>query len=453
MPLVCLKREAHSGSPLTVFASFLHFDMCYIIWVMLGALSVSISQSLHLNPAQQGWMVAIPTLSGSLFRFPIGLLGDRFSTKRVGVGMLLFLFLPLLLGWLIPVNFPALLGIGLMLGVAGASFAVALSLASRWYPPSRQGVVMGIVTAGNSGTVIINVAAPQLASICGWHAVLGMTMIPLAVILVVFSLIAKESPMKPKSIPLSGFLQALAKTDLWWFCLLYSATAGSSVGLSTFLPQFFHNQYDLNALTAGYLTAVATLMGSLLRPLGGYIADTFGGVRTLTGVFVSVFALYAFISLLLPIGLTVTLFIIGMVLLGLGNSAVFQLVPQCFGTEMGVATGLVGAFGGIGGFLVPIVMGYVKLNLHSYALGWIVLAGFMLLALVVLRILATHRGWRTSWATVRETELAPMAVGLPQLRSPAQKGDVFRFDLVTARERPEAMEHPTSSSRHVEDLS
>ena len=143
-------------------------------------------------------MVAIPTLSGSLLRFPVGLLSDRFSTKWVGVGMFLFLFIPLLLGWLIPVNFSALLGVGLMLGVAGSIFAVALTLASRWYPPSQQGLVMGIAATGNIGTVIADLFAPRLASIYGWHAVFGFTMIPLAVILLAFVLMAKDSPMKPK---------------------------------------------------------------------------------------------------------------------------------------------------------------------------------------------------------------------------------------------------------------
>ena len=211
MPLIPSKGTERSGSILTVIASFLYFDTCFTIWVILGSLSVYISPSLHLNPAQQGLMVAIPTLSGSLLRFPIGLLSDRFSTKRVGIGMLLFLFIPLLLGWLLPVNFSALLGVGLMLGVAGASFAVALPLASRWYPPSQQGLVMGIAAAGNIGTVIANLFAPRLASIYGWHAVLGITMIPLAVILLAFVLMAKDSPMKPTSIPVSRYVAALGK--------------------------------------------------------------------------------------------------------------------------------------------------------------------------------------------------------------------------------------------------
>lgn len=405
------KETEHPGSIPTLVASFLHYDTCVTIWVMLSALSIYISPSLHLNTVQQGLMVAIPTLSGSLFRFPIGVLSDRFSTKWVGVGMLLFLFIPLLLGWLMPINFPALLGIGLMLGVAGASSAIALPLASRWYPPSQQGLVMGIAAAGNMGTVVANLFAPQLASIYGWHAVLGLTIIPLAITLLAFLLVAKDSPAKPKSIPASRYLATLGNADLWWFCLLYSVTSGGFVGLSTFLPQFFHNQYHLTAIDTGYLTAAAAFLGSILRPLGGYLADRFGGVHTLTVVFLVTFVFYGLISLLLPIGFTATLFIIGMTFLGIGSGATVQLVALRFLTEIGVATGLIGAFGSIGGFLLPIMMGYVNLSLHSYIPGWVVLADFVFITLIALRILMIiNSEWRTSWAAVKKVSTISSAI-------------------------------------------
>jgi NNP family nitrate/nitrite transporter-like MFS transporter len=397
------KDTKHPGSIPTVIASFLHFDTCFTIWVILSALSVYISPSLHLNAAQQGLMVAIPTLSGCLFRFPIGLLSDRLSTKWIGVSILLFLFIPLSLGWLMPVDFSALLGIGLMLGVAGGSFAVTLPLASRWYPPSKQGLVMGIAAAGNIVTVIANLFAPRLASIYGWHTVLGIAMIPLAVTLLAFLIMAKDSPTKPKSVSVSHYATALKKANIWWFCLLYSVTFGSFVGLSTFLPQFFHNQYQLDAIDAGYLTAAAAFMGSILRPLGGYLADKWGGVRILTVVLVAIFALYGLTSLLWPIGFTATLFIIGMAFLGIGSGAIFQLVALCFSTEIGVAAGLIGAFGGIGGFLLPILMGYINFSFHSYTTGWVVLADFVFIALIVLRILIiVDDDWRTSWAAKKE---------------------------------------------------
>ncbi|HLG76725.1 MAG TPA: MFS transporter [Ktedonobacteraceae bacterium] len=422
MPFTPAKGTTRPGSVATVIASFLHFDISFTIWVILGSLSVYITPTLHLMPAQQGLMVAIPTLSGSLMRIPMGLLSDRFSGKSVGTGMLLFLFLPLLVGWLLPVQLPGLIVVGLMLGVAGASFAVALPLASRWYPPSQQGLVMGISAAGNIGTVIANLFAPTLAKTFGWHAVLGFTMIPLALVLVAFLLLAKDSPDRPAAEPIGRYLRVMSKGDLWWFCLLYSVTFGGFVGLGTFLPQFFHNQYGLSGVTAGYLTATAAFTGSTLRPLGGFLADRLGGVRTLTLLLLLIVALYVLAALLLPIGIAGTLFVFGVAVLGLGNGSVFQLVPQRFRGEIGIATGLVGAIGGLGGFLLPILLGNIKQSSGSYASGWLVLAGYALLALLALAMLSFSRpDWRSSFGTSKpkeqESAPAPVIVEVPQAQA------------------------------------
>jgi NNP family nitrate/nitrite transporter-like MFS transporter len=388
------------GAVTTLIVCFLHFDVSFMLWVLLGALGIFITKSLGLTPAQQGLMVAIPVLSGSLMRIPIGLLSDRIGGKRVGVGMLLLLFLPLLLGWLLRVNFPALLGIGLLLGGAGASFAVALPLASHWYPPSRQGLVMGIAAAGNSGTVIANLVAPSLASIYGWHNVMGLAMVPLALVLLAFLLLAKDSPDRPRGQTIGRYLVALQHGDIWWFCLFYSVTFGGFVGLSSFLPLFLRNQYALSPVTAGLLTALLAFMGSTLRPFGGYLADRFGGVRTLSLLLLGIGLMYAAASSLPSIGIMVGLFIFGMSCLGMGNGAVFQLVPQRFRAEIGVATGVVGAFGGLGGFLLPTLLGNVKQLSGSFAPGLLLLAIIASTALVALRILTMRQeSWRLSWAT------------------------------------------------------
>ena len=416
MPFAMTTKDGvRPGSPGTVLASFLHFDMCFTIWVILGSLAVFISKDLGLNAAEKGLMVAIPLLSGSLFRLPVGTLCDRFGSKRVGTGMLLFLFIPLTIGWLIKVDFSAVLALGLMIGVSGASFAVALPLASRWYPPEKQGLVMGIAAAGNIGTVVANLFGPSLAKTYGWHGVLGLTMIPLAVVLIVFVLIAKDSPTRPQGVPARVYLGALKKADMWFLCLMYSVTFGGFVGLGSYLPTFFHDQYGLapapvNGLfsfaAAGSLTALAAFMGSTLRPLGGYIADKFGGTRTLTVLFVVIIAVYAYAAFLPPIGIMAAVMVLGVSFLGLGNGAVFQVVPQRFRAEIGVATGLVGAFGGIGGFFLPNVLGTVKQVSGSYAIGWLVLSLCALVALVVLRILmATRAGWRVAWAPIPEVQL------------------------------------------------
>jgi NNP family nitrate/nitrite transporter-like MFS transporter len=397
----------NKGSASTVFASFLHFDMCFTLWVLLGSLSIYITRDLGLNSVQQGLMVAIPILSGSLMRILVGMLSDRFGSKRVGITMLLFLFLPLLLGWLLPINFAGIIAIGLTLGVAGSSFAVALPLASHWYPPSRQGLVMGITAAGNIGTVVANLFAPSLAKSYGWHAVMGMAMIPLAITLLVFLLMAKESPERPQGLPLSRYLSVLRSADMWWFCLFYSVTFGGFVGLSTFLPLFLKNQYAFIPVTAGLFTALAAFLGSTFRPLGGFLADKFSGIRMLTILLLGIGVIYLLVSFLPAIGVMTWLLLLIMVCLGMGNGAVFQLVPLRFRREIGVASGLVGAFGGIGGFFLPTLLGSVKQLSGSYSAGLVVLAVIAFVALVALRLLVVRQqSWRATPAAVAESRAA-----------------------------------------------
>ena len=390
------------GHKPTVLAAFLHFDLSFMIWVLLGALGVSISESLGLSAAQKGLMVAIPILSGSVMRIPLGLLSDRFGGRRVGLAMLLALFIPLLIGWQAGTSLGTLIGVGLMLGVAGASFAVVLPLASRWYPPERQGLVMGIAAAGNSGTVVANLVAPRIAAAVGWHNVLALAMIPLVVVLATFWLLAKDSPARVTRQSLGGYLAVLRERELWWFCLLYSVTFGGYVGLSSFMPLLLRDQYHLTAVNAGYLTALAALAGSVLRPVGGWVADKLGGVRLLSVLLGGIGATYLAASRLPAIAPMFAVLVTAMVCLGLGNGAVFQLVPQCFRRQIGVATGIVGAVGGLGGFILPTMLGQFKQRTGSFGAGFVVLGAVALLTLLLLRtLMAMNDGWRTSWRVAR----------------------------------------------------
>ena len=399
------ERRAYGHKP-TVFAAFLHFDLSFMIWVLLGALGVSISETLGLSAAQKGLMVAIPILSGSLMRIPLGLLSDRFGGRRVGLGMLLALFIPLLVGWRSGTSLDVLVGVGLMLGVAGASFAVVLPLASRWYPPERQGLVMGIAAAGNSGTVIANLVAPRVAAAVGWQNVLGLTMIPLALVVVAFWFLAKDSPARVAQHSLAGYLTALRERELWWLCLFYSVTFGGYVGLSSFMPILLRDQYQLPAVTAGYLTALAALAGSGLRPVGGWVADRVGGVRLLSVLLAGIAAAYLSASRLPALTQMIAILVVAMVCLGLGNGAVFQLVPQCFRRQIGIATGVVGAIGGLGGFMLPTMLGQFKQHTGSFETGFAVLGVVALVALAVLRwLMARSESWRTSWRRAPVTEV------------------------------------------------
>jgi MFS transporter, NNP family, nitrate/nitrite transporter len=214
-----------SGHLPTLFAAFLYFDLSFMVWVMLGPLGVQIAKDLALTPAQKGLMVATPVLAGALLRVVMGVLVDHLKPKRAGIIGQLIVIVALALAWYFGIHsYSQLLLLGLALGVAGASFAVALPLASRWYPPAHQGTALGIAGAGNSGTVFAALLAPGLAAAFGWNNVFGLAVIPLLVTFVVYTVLAKDSPECPPAKPLSDYLAVLKDKDAWWFMCFYSVS-------------------------------------------------------------------------------------------------------------------------------------------------------------------------------------------------------------------------------------
>ncbi|MBI3401612.1 MAG: NarK/NasA family nitrate transporter [Acidobacteria bacterium] len=368
-----------------------------MLWVMLGALGVFVAEQVGLDAAQKGLLVAVPVLTGSLLRVPLGLLSDRIGGRRVGLAILVFLFAPLTLGWLAGNSVASIYVLGAMLGTAGASFSVVLPLASRWYPAERQGLVMGIAAAGNSGTVLANVFAPRLAMIIGWHGVFGLAILPLTIVLILFALMARDRPhVAPQAV--SRSFRVLAQADTWWFCLFYCVTFGGYVGLSSFLPLFLRDQLHVTPVAAGSITALAALVGSGVRPLGGYLADKMGGLRLLQLLLLGISGTYVAVARLPGFSPLVSLLVLGMVCLGMGNGAIFQVVPQRYQNEIGMATGVIGAVGGLGGFLLPTLLGGVKRSAGSFGPGFLVLAMMAGAAACALHALITFRaGWRSSW--------------------------------------------------------
>jgi len=359
-------------------------------------------------------LLAVPLLAAAFWRLLIGVLADRFGARKVGIVSLALTLLPLAAGWQWAHSYEALLFVGFFLGLAGASFAVALPLASRWYPPELQGLAMGIAGAGNSGTVIATLGAPLLARALGWHAVMGLMMLPVAVTLVLFALLAKDPPGRTRPARLTEYVAILGKADAWWFCLLYFVTFGGFVGLSSFFNTFFVDQYDAPRAAVGLWTAPFILAGSLLRPLGGALSDRLGGIRMLT-------LLYSLVILsALGVGLLIAHFAAACALLfllmgclGMGNGSVFQLVPQRFRKEIGVMTGLVGAAGGVGGYYLNFALGHLYDRTGTYASGFFAFAAIALLALAALRAVAP--AWTRTW--LGEGGVA-QAVNAPRERMP-----------------------------------
>ena len=392
-----LTTEPQGHAP-TLAACFIHFDVSFMLWVLLGALGVYIAEGLKLGPSEKALIVAIPILSGSLLRVPLGLLSDRFGGKRVGTIMLIALYGPLTLGWLSGDSITDLMAIGALLGVAGASFAVALPLASRWYPPEKQGLAMGIAAAGNSGTVVTNLIAPRLAASIGWQGVMAVAMIPLTIALITFVLLARESPRRGARPTMAQYLRVLRERDLWSFCLLYAVTFGGYVGLGSFLPLMLRDQYNVTPVMAGTLTALVAFVGSISRPAGGIVADRIGGAPLLSMLLGVIALAYAMCATGPSLPVVVVVLAVLMLCLGLGNGAVFQMVPQRFAREIGLVTGVVGAIGGIGGFILPNVLGQARAATGSFSTGFIILTSLAAGAVLLLRMLmASAQGWRGSW--------------------------------------------------------
>ncbi len=299
-------------------------------------------------------------------------MADRYGPKKTGIVGMCVTIIPLTWGWLFGNSVSELLLIGILLGVAGASFSASLPMASRWYPPHLQGVAMGIAGAGNSGTLIATLFGPRLAEVFGWNGVMGLALIPLLLVLLSFCLMAKEPPNQSKPKKIKEYFLVLKEKDTWYFCLLYSVTFGGFVGLSSFLSYFFVTQYAVSGVRAGEFVTLVVAAGSLLRPIGGLIADKIGGTRLLFVLFIGIAVCMFAVSTMPPVALAIAALFIGMGCLGMGNGAVFQLVPQRFQNEIGVVTGLVGAAGGVGGFFLPNILGLFKDWTGTYASGFMV---------------------------------------------------------------------------------
>jgi MFS transporter, NNP family, nitrate/nitrite transporter len=396
MKLSDLTRSGHWP---TLLVAFLYFDFSFMVWTVLGPLGAQIGETLNLLPEQKGLMVAVPILSGAILRIVLGLLVDRIGAKNAGIMAQLIVITGLAVAWVFGLpSYEAVLFMGVVLGFAGASFAVALPQAGRWYPPSMQGVVMGLAGAGNIGVVLDSLLAPRLADAFGWKSVFGFALFPALLVLVCYAVFSKEAPGEVKQKKLSDYWALLKDPDAHWFCFYYTISFGGFVGLASSYVIYFKGEYGLSAVQAGDIAALCTFVGALLRPIGGATADHIGGIRSLYRFYlVAGLALIAG-ALVHNVTFNLVLFVLASGSLGMANGAVFQLLPQRFRREIGVMTGLVGAGGGIGGFYLASSLGFSKGLTGSYAPGFLIFASLCFLAIVGLSVVKTR--WRSTWGAL-----------------------------------------------------
>ena len=291
------KSFLKAGHTPTLLAAFLYFDLAFMVWVLLGPLGVQIANDLGLTHAKKGLMVATPVLAGALLRIVIGVLVDHLKPKMAGAIGQVIVIAALAVAWKFGIHsYAQVLTLGLFLGVAGAAFAVALPLASRWYPPEHQGTALGIAGAGNSGTALAALFGPGLAAAFGWVNVFGLALIPLSIVFVIYLVMAKDAPECPPAKSMAEYLKVLKDKDAWWFMFFYSVTFGGFVGLASSLTIYFNTQYGLDPKTAGFFTAACVFAGSLVRPIGGNVADRIGGIKSLTAMYVLAALFLAIVS-------------------------------------------------------------------------------------------------------------------------------------------------------------
>ena len=284
--MASFKTVMKSGHPPTLFAAFLYFDFCFAIWVLNGAMGPFITETYKLTPAQTGFMISLPILAGAIMRFPLGVLAQYIGRKNAAITEMSVIMLAMAFGFFYVNTYDEVLAMGVLLGIAGASFGVALSLGSGWFPKEHKGLAMGIAGAGNSGTVLAVLFAPPLAQAYGWQTVYGFAGCVMAIPLLVMIFLAKEPPDAEHQ-SFKQHVSCLFEKDGWAFNLIYIITFGGFIGLSNFLPTFFYEQFAVTKIEAGRLTMLAALMGSGIRVVGGYFADRLGGIMVLSVVLIA----------------------------------------------------------------------------------------------------------------------------------------------------------------------
>jgi NNP family nitrate/nitrite transporter-like MFS transporter len=394
--MTSFRKFLRTGHAPTLFAAFLYFAFSCCTWVLNGAMAPFISDTFHLSPAQKGLMLSVPIIAGALFRFPLGVLSQYIGRKRATLVEMSLISVAMLLGFFFVQSFSALLAMGVLLGVAGASFGVAMSLGSGSFPAEHKGLAMGIVGAGNVGTAVAVLIAPPLAQWLGWQTVYAVAAVAMVIPMAAVIFMAREPQDIDPHAGLRAQLACLVERDGWAFSVIYAVTFGGFIGFISFLPSYYHDQFGVTKVQAGQLTMLAAFMGAAMRVVGGWLADRFGGINTLTVVLAAVTLGLACCGLATgSLPLTTALLIGCFAALGAGNGAVYQLVPLRWPLTTAVAGSMIGELGALGGGLVPGTMGLARQYLGTYAWGFAFFASFAFVTLVLLR--ALQSSWTGKW--------------------------------------------------------
>jgi NNP family nitrate/nitrite transporter-like MFS transporter len=375
------QTSSPAGATLQLILATGAFAICFAVFGSVSAMMPILKKNLGLDPVQVSIALAVPVLLGSLGRIPLGMLTDRYGGRAVFSVVMVSSIVPaLMMGFV--ADYWQLIVCGFFIGVALASFSVGVGFVSGWYPPERQGFALGIYGAGNIGQSLAAFGSPALAAAFGFKWGFWTFGVLLVAWLALFWFKAQNAPRRAPAKSFSEITKPLRDAKSWVLSLYYFLTFGGFVAMAIYLPTFLTEMFKLTPGDAGFRTAGFVVLATVMRPIGGMLADRVGGRKILLWVFPVTAAMAIFLAC--PMMLTFTIGALGMAAaIGLGNGAVFKLVPEYFPQSVGAVTGLVGAAGGLGGFFPPLVLGAIKQATGEFTLGFVLLAVFAIICFVV----------------------------------------------------------------------
>ncbi|MET8663566.1 MFS transporter [Streptomyces tendae] len=362
------------------------FAVNFWAWALLSPLGPRFKESLGLTSFEQSLLVAVPVVVGSLGRIPVGALTDRYGGRVMFPLVSAATIVPVLyVGLAGQSSLAALLAGGFLLGIGGTSFAVGVPFVNAWFPPERRGLAIGVFGMGMGGTAISALSTVRLVDAYGTAAPFLITAAVLAVYAVAAALLLRDAP--GRAVPTAPLARRLASTlrlgTTWQASALYAVAFGGYVAFSVYLPTYLKTGYGLTQADAANRMAGFVLLAVAMRPVGGWLSDRIGPVRVVTGTLVVVLAaalVQSSTPALTPVGTAAFLSLAAA--LGAGSGAVFALVALLApANRLGSVTGVVGAAGGLGGFVPPLVMGSLYGTYGSYALGLLLLGAVAAAAL------------------------------------------------------------------------
>lgn len=372
------------GQTSALVLSTLAMIISFAVWSVIAPIATDLQNIYQLSEIEKSLLVVTPVVLGSIMRIPMGILTDRFGGRKVYTLTMLVLVLPMTTAGFVH-SYSLLLFLTFLIGMAGTTFAIAVTYITRWFPPEKQGLALGITGMGNLGTAVASFTVPSIYTYLGLSWVFWILAIAIGAMALIFWMGTKELP-KPKEVKtLKDSLSVVKHKQTWVLSLFYFLTFGGFIAFSLYLPAILQETYQFSAVHAGLIVAGFVVVATCIRPFGGYLGDKFKPLRVLRWLFIGIVICACAMTIS---GGTFTFFWVSCAimaaLLGAGNGAVFKLVPEVSPNNTGAVTGIVSAIGGVGGFFPPVALGIIKGFTGGYGLGFLLLAFFTACCLVVL---------------------------------------------------------------------